>query len=266
MQELDTTHNGGHPLVGDDLMFMQDGAREGGMATMQDVVGVPMVLSGCVFTTPVTGQWNWTAGLVYYNGNIYRLAAGSQVVSGAQYLNWQFASVTLSAGDDVYEDGSTQHTYIDYQASVIVNATVNDMRSTLDYYRAIKKSVKIFHNIVYQSYQTGTYTIYTITTPDDGVTRNYEVEFVATVNIQPNGGGQAHNQIEIKIGSTQQAFGEFWFNAPGTSGLGQTTTLTCKVIILGVAPNTAINFNQITLASNGPGTLCMGGYASVKEV
>jgi hypothetical protein len=263
MNIFDISHTGGHPLTGDDITFLQNALREGIMSTMQDQVNTPVVLSGCVFTNPTTGLWNWTAGFVYYNGQIYNLASGTATITGLQYLNWAFAQSNLSAGDAVYENGATQHTWIANVASVVVNTTANDMRATVKYPKAISSKVVLSQAIADFNFHTGTNTITSITTPDDGNTRQYIIELqVACGCTSKVSNGQSDFTVEIKQGSSVLATAEFqtW----GTANKNNNTSMVLRAIAT-LPPATVINFNSIDVATNG-GVFIATGIATIIEL
>lgn len=105
---------GGHPLLGDDMDFLQDGLREAFIAFLEGFLGDFVIISGVEFT--VGANIDWTAGWIYMDGEILQVDAGS----AAYVTNNSFEIVETAdpSGNIQYEDGNTEDPYTVRKASL----------------------------------------------------------------------------------------------------------------------------------------------------
>jgi hypothetical protein len=115
--------NGGMPLEGDDFKFFQDAYAEAFLGVFSEIANrVPItghpntfknfIISGCEITDIGGGNSSISDGFVFIDGEIlYAVAVGS--VSNASLVNvaYRLHSYYAPAGNEVFQDSSTQDTY-----------------------------------------------------------------------------------------------------------------------------------------------------------
>ncbi len=112
MNNLDTTQLGRMPIVLDDLRFINDSIKEAlnGIVAHDDTTVV--VLSGCIvdYTALASGTLNMTSGSIFWNGEIFKVAA----VSGITYdltVRWEMFESNDPAGQKTFANASVHQTY-----------------------------------------------------------------------------------------------------------------------------------------------------------
>jgi hypothetical protein len=80
-----------------------------------------IILHGCVITPTIPGSSSITAGAIYYNGNIYQVAANANVVTaGAETLVFKIQPIAGLLMPTIYLDGDASGSGIaDYNASTV---------------------------------------------------------------------------------------------------------------------------------------------------
>lgn len=106
---------GGHPLTGDDLLFLQNALAEAINGIANSLYGDFCILSGCD-TSLSGGTLTWTDGWVFLSGELCKIDAGSAAYDGSN--RFQIVETYDSAGDLVYESLSTEHTYVVRKATI----------------------------------------------------------------------------------------------------------------------------------------------------
>lgn len=106
---------GGHHLVGDDLLFMQSALLEGLAQLLEAFGGAVFVVSGFELTN-IAGTLTWTAGWVYMGGELLQIDAGSSTYATDNTL--VVVETNDAEGDQEYEDGNIEHTYLIRKATV----------------------------------------------------------------------------------------------------------------------------------------------------
>lgn len=114
MKKLDIAL-GGHPLAGDDLLFLQSSITEGLTALAAGLGGSLFIISG-VEITVAAGTITWTAGWMYINGEICQVDSGSATL--ASNNTFTIVQTYDSAGNVVYEDLTTKDTYLIRKATI----------------------------------------------------------------------------------------------------------------------------------------------------
>jgi hypothetical protein len=110
---------GGHPLTGDDLLFLQSSITEGLTALAQGLAGPFFVISG-VNISISGGTITWTAGWIYMAGEICQVDSGSATFASND--TFVIVETADTAGDVTYEDLNTESTYLIRKATIQGNA------------------------------------------------------------------------------------------------------------------------------------------------
>ena len=104
--------NGGMPLEGDDLIWMQDAFKEalqGVTANFSDAEDGYLILSGCIYVFNGT-TYSVSAGFVMLNNEIC-YHAGSTGISNLSNASFRIVTTYDAAGNDVFQDGQSKNTY-----------------------------------------------------------------------------------------------------------------------------------------------------------
>lgn len=112
MDKLDLTKLGGDPFTLDDLDFLQTSLTDAikGLASIwQFGSSDPVILSG-MQTTVAGSDTIWTGGWCVINGEVYAFSGGTFATSATIVMD--ITQTFDTAGDEVFEDLSTQSTYI----------------------------------------------------------------------------------------------------------------------------------------------------------
>jgi hypothetical protein len=104
---------GGHHFTGDDLLKMQDDYDKM-LNAVVSMVGKPNLILSGVQTSFSLGVITWTAGWVYFNGELFEVPAGS--FSPTSSYGFSVITGVDSAGTQIYEDLNTVNTYKKRQA------------------------------------------------------------------------------------------------------------------------------------------------------
>lgn len=112
-----TVELGGGPLTGDDILFFNSALVEQINAIAESLGGPFLILSGVEFTLPGSpGPMSYTAGWVYFNNELFKVDAGTCSWNGGNIF--EVVETYDPAGDVVYEDLNTVHTYIIRKAKI----------------------------------------------------------------------------------------------------------------------------------------------------
>ncbi len=135
MKKLDI-QQGGHPLTGDDLLYMQSALIEVISKIVKSQFGDFVVLDGFEYSISA-GTITWTDGWFYMDGEIYKIDAGSASYSS----NNTIAVVETSdpAGDVTYENTDTVSTYLVRKVTVSGYTTGN---RSIPYVKRVKGFVE----------------------------------------------------------------------------------------------------------------------------
>jgi hypothetical protein len=108
---------GGHPFKIDDITHLQAGLKEAvAQLAIQIKSGVdtPYILWGCTLSNPAIGQFNTTAGAIYYSGEIYMVDAGNitGVVSDSYAdVDWLIQETFVAPSPVTYQDASVNNVH-----------------------------------------------------------------------------------------------------------------------------------------------------------
>lgn len=111
---------GGHPLTGDDLLFLQSSLAEAINGLAKSLYGDFCIISGCELTLSGGGPTYtvaWTAGWIFLNGELCKIDAGT-------HNNWdgtnrfEIVETYDPAGSIVYESLATEDVYYIRKASI----------------------------------------------------------------------------------------------------------------------------------------------------
>ena len=110
-------NEGGQPLHLDDLEFLQDAT----VSPLQSLVASwgNCILGGCEITyDKTTHAHHWTSGYIAYQGNVYRVSAGTiDQVDQADTFFWLFSRTETAS--KVFEDGAEDNTQVVYVAQLV---------------------------------------------------------------------------------------------------------------------------------------------------
>ena len=254
------------PFTGNSLKFLQDASSEARAGMIKAFITqnlgsysltVPYVISGCVYsgTTP---NFAVTAGEIFYGGEYYELTAVSGYTNIPQFKLDQTQDVTADPLD--FSDGQTHnvHDIFKFIGEDTVTAKVFDATDLVSAYGSGKISVDVAS--VSQATTSTSYAdlaLSTYTTPNDGVTRTWLINFTSSVAFAPSGsttiGGKAGINTSAGGGSMLRECEVKLEENAGVDILA--TTIGCAItLVASVPPNTTIKV-QILCFGGGSGNI-----------
>ncbi len=150
MNKLQTTSNGGFPILLDDLRWTDDAYREafaGAMASYGiDTYAASFILAGCVITGSTTHTC--ASGWICLKGEILRVDAHvlPALVAGQIYY-WAVVETNDPAGSKIFRNNSTIDTYKVRRAKIIGGTAPSDYLGTDITSPTPRLSDKIFNNL-----------------------------------------------------------------------------------------------------------------------
>jgi hypothetical protein len=190
------------PFLGRSVEHMQQGISETADSIMKNLIrnyttGDVVIIEGLLVTSgspTAAGACTITAGSVYYNGEVYQVAAFSGTITGSNVIVLTVDISTFQAGDPVQNtDGNNYYVHRIDKMVMSQGATGSGTKD----FSALKTIKRISNQIAltttsnvssgagYADMSTMTYT-----TPNDGITRDWlilykgEVSTLASTNIQ----------------------------------------------------------------------------------
>lgn len=261
MKKINTSNVTGssrQPLLGRSISHLNEGIVESFVSvfkammldgyTTNDVV----IMHGCVNSGSTSGAgnpFNVTAGAVYYNDEIYQVDAITGVFSGTNVLVANL-STTYQIGDPVtMTDGSTKNVHEIKKVVISQAASGSGIKNHTDFKKPFSKFIARIkdHTNTYQIDGTNypTWALmdpsFSITTPNDGKTRNLLIQFkahaVAQNTSDPDG---ALGSIRVWNASTSTIMDFDEFRAETNAANNGNS---CSINLMtydSVAPNTTI--------------------------
>lgn len=267
MKRIDTTQivspTSKQPFTGRSLAFLQDYNEEDKASIIKALVisilgsyslTVPYVVSGCVVSD---SNKDVTAGEIFYGGKFYETTAVNGTTNVARFILTQTQDAT--ADPLIFSDSvsKTVHNIFKYVATDV--ASGGSFISTDFNYGLTTSATKISDNI----YSAGIFTVnngvgwddftsMTYTTPNDGVTRDYIIEYKGYAQTS-NGVVDSSCQLRIYNTTDSATLDE---SAVGKSNFGAAT----EVVLIPVYMSTGV----ITLAPNK--TILVQGGISANQI
>lgn len=181
------------PFTAPSLKFLQDSSVEIAAALFQGALTAAYdptkvyILFGCIDSTPGGGTRTISAGWVFYNGVLYQVDAVTFTPGGGQTAVATIVVTNPSPDPILFKNGSS-HNVHNVSKVVIGSAVAGSGISDFANFISTKKVVLEAGNASYTINSTvfTNVTDLTITTPNDGITRNYLLLFKAFL-INSNG-------------------------------------------------------------------------------
>ena len=124
---------GGHPRVADDFNFMLNAINEA-LTGLSSTLGYNnikvVVLSGINLINSSGTTWDWTAGFVWIDREIFKVDAGTITLSTGT-LEWSVIQTIDSTGTVLYENGNTYDTYLIRRAKLVEVGTPGPYSNSL---------------------------------------------------------------------------------------------------------------------------------------
>lgn len=251
MKKIDTqyaTNLARQPLYADGLKHLQDGYKEAisslaKFGIKNYTTGEVRILHGCI-NSGSGSVYNISAGAVYYNGEVYQVPAASFTSSGSDVATADVVTSFAAFDPTTFSDGLTVQSV--HQISQIVITSnpsgtgikdfSNFIPATKDYFVFADSSLIGIAGTSYAAIAG-----FTHTTPDDGYTRKYLIQFKTEV-ICSNGNVTSSGQCKIYDGTTDLDS----FNVgKGTGTSGDVYSIGGSLMtIADIAPNTTITIQS----------------------
>ena len=268
MQKIDTTQivdqTSLQPFTGRSLEFLQDSLDidKAGIikAFITQTVGsysltVPYVISGCVVSD--SGK-DVTAGEIFYGGKFYETTAVNGATNVARFMLTKTQDATADPVD--FSNGASKNVHDIYKYVPTDVGSGGDFTSAalVSAYGAGKISVDVAS--VSQATTSTSYAdlaLSTYTTPNDGITRTWLINFTSSVAFAPSGsttiGGKAGINTSAGGGSMLRECEVKLEENAGVDILA--TTIGCAItLVASVPPNTTIKV-QILCFGGGSGNI-----------
>lgn len=193
------------PVTGKSLNFVQNALRKDDAGIIQalvtKIVGsysltVPYVISGCVVSN---ANKNVTAGTLFYGGKFYEVVAVAGVTNVARFILAQTQDAT--ADPLRFSDGILRNVHDIYKYVATDVASGGDFIATDLVFLSTVVS-KIFDLTTLSTITTNSTTYVDLTglsftTPNDGISRNYLVQFKGAYNFSTSAGNGGEWQILV---------------------------------------------------------------------
>jgi hypothetical protein len=252
------------PFTGNSLKFLQDASSEARAGMIKAFITqnlgsysltVPYVISGCVVSD--SGK-DVTDGEIFYGGEYYELTGVNGTTNIAQFSTVKTQDATADPLD--FSDGQTHNVHDIFKFVGTDTATTGtfDSSELVSAYGAGKISVDVAS--VSQATTSTSYAdlaLSTYTTPNDGITRTWLINFTSSVAFAPSGsttiGGKAGINTSAGGGSMLRECEVKLEENAGVDILA--TTIGCAItLVASVPPNTTIKV-QILCFSGGSGNI-----------
>lgn len=252
------------PFTGNSLKFLQDASSEARAGMIKAFITqnlgsysltVPYVISGCVVSD--SGK-DVTDGEIFYGGEYYQLTGVNGTTNVAQFSLVKTQDSTADPLD--FSDGQTHNVHDIFKFVGTDTATTGtfDSSDLVSAYGAGKISVDVAS--VSQATTSTSYAdlaLSTYTTPNDGVTRTWLINFTSSVAFAPSGsttiGGKAGINTSAGGGSMLRECEVKLEENAGVDILA--TTIGCAItLVASVPPNTTIKV-QILCFGGGSGNI-----------
>ena len=203
------------PLLGRSISHLQEGLQENDNSLIRALLptytaGDIVVIYGCLNSGVNSGAglaYNVSAGAVYYNGEIYQVAAASGVITGTNVVLLTLTT-SYQSGDPVTNtDGSLNNVH---QINTMVVSEAASGSGTKDFsalktivsHRSVLSATAASQTISSAAPTWADLTSVTVTTPNDNRVRMYAIFFKARID-EDNGNATAFVEFQLLQGSTQ---------------------------------------------------------------
>lgn len=105
--------------MGDDILFVQE-QLEKVLVGLAETTGETFIAISGVETAIVGANITWTAGWIYYNGELFQVDAG--IAPYPANNTFDVAETADPAGNQIYEDLNAENTYVLRKMSIVGNA------------------------------------------------------------------------------------------------------------------------------------------------
>lgn len=250
------------PFTANSLKFKQDYDSENYSALVKALITqnigsysltTPYVISGCV----LSGTYNITAGEIFYGGNFYNVTAKTSSVNPIRLILTKTYDAT--ADPLTFTDGVTKNVHEIYTYVSTDVSTGGILASSLvSVYGSGKITVDTTPTNQSTNITTGTdLNLATYTTPNDGITRKFLINFCCSVDFAPSGsttiGGQA-SIYSTESGGTILRSGEVKLEEQAAIDIVGVTFPMSLSKIASIPPNTTIKI-QIQAATPSGGNI-----------
>lgn len=110
MNRIDTNINGGFPVTLNDLRFIDDAIRLALDDILKGLAGdQPVIIFGCTVSPLEQGDYQVSAGAVFYQGEIWHVY--QHLLSYSQIPDWAFYLTYDPTGNKTFKDGIQHNTY-----------------------------------------------------------------------------------------------------------------------------------------------------------
>lgn len=155
--------------------------------TANDII----ILWGCVVSATIPGTSSITAGAVYYNGEIYEVDANASLVtSGLQTLVWGIVTTYRGSDPLTWSDGIDRNLHqvnkMALSAGLSGSGLANYDASTVKYFNRPSSSFESWSGTQAMTNSFVTIDTLTFTTPNDGITRWYNIDAVIASRVELN--------------------------------------------------------------------------------
>lgn len=258
------------PFTGNSLKFLQDASSEARAGMIKAFITqnlgsysltVPYVISGCVVSD--SGK-DVTDGEIFYGGEYYELTGVNGTTNIAQFSTVKTQDATADPLD--FSNGQTHNVHDIFKFVGTDTATTGTFDSS-DLVSAYGVGKVVFTRDAYTgtaiATQTTSSTTYvdltnaTYTTPNDGVTRDWEVKGKSTIGFNPSAtetGGSLSIYCASNVDESRFILVSTVVYVSNAQG-----TVICQKILRSIAPNTVIKL-QIKAATAGSTTFDLNSF------
>jgi hypothetical protein len=251
------------PFTGLSLEFLQNALRKDDAGIIETLVTkivgsysltVPYVISGCVVTD---SNKDVTAGKIFYGGKFYETTSVNGTTNVARFILTKTQDAT--ADPVTFSDASIGSVHDIYKYVPTDVASGGDFTATDLVYLATSNS-KDYANKYFATgftVSSGTYTLFTdgvtpltYTTPNDGITRLYKIEYKG-IYVTSSGVADSSARVRIRNTTASTTLDE---GRVGKSNFDTTAVPTGSVYlntgVISILPNTTINIEGQQVADN----------------
>lgn len=259
------------PLTGPSFAFMQSATTEMIAAVVQNLIqsdtvnfNTPYAVYGCRQTSLGAGNYSYTQGYVFFKGELFLFPAISSIAIP------DTAVCTITISDDPIADPITFTDGIARNVNLHRTLTLTDGLSGSGDFNfnttifLIQPKIRLYQTIADFNFYTGTHTITTLTTPNDGITRTYEIGCQMGLSQTTLAStAQADCQLQIFSGTSKLNFVEC--QAWSHTAVQNVSFSAFVKAYATLPPDTAIDFKVEDVVSNA-GTQVVQGCCTMWEL
>lgn len=244
------------PFTANSLRFLQESKSEDVAAIIKSIVTsnlgsysltVPYVISGCVVSD---SNKDVTAGEIFYGGKYYETTAVNGTTNVAQFILTKSQDATADPIEFTNGDIENVHNIYKYVATDAASGGDFDATDLVSLYGS--KEYANLYSVTGYTVGSGTldFTSMSYTTPNDGVTRLYIIEYKGTY-VTSSGNVDASCIIRIRNTTAGITLDE---GRVGKSNFVSTAVPTGSAYlntgVVSIAPNTTIKVQGVQVADN----------------